>query len=295
MLACLLEKRANLARTQRHERALEIGSLGGDEVDAGLLGQRLGKERLAVAGRPLEHDTLDRPHAQTPCGGRVFEHAHDLAHLALEAIHARDVVKRHARLAHDLERVAAIARQLVYRNSKGAKNEGVEQEVDKRVHHIARIGRTCDLRPANKQALLEVGRVGIVRAVQGMRLVVLEGEVHAVLGNLRLVDLLLGHLLGKFLVRHGSRGGLPQRPYQHGDRCDCAHHRNDRAPVQAHARLCLLRLLCLRRAGCRHGQRPFIETTVTWRRAGRAQSARRTMIPHWFLGFLLFPHMASSF
>ena len=262
MLARLFEKRANLARTQRHERALEIGSLGGDEVDARLLGQRLGKERLAVAGRSLEHDALDRPHAQTPCGGRVLEHAHDLAHLALEAIHARDVVKRHARLAHDLERVATIARQLVYRNSKGTENEGVEQEVDERVHHIARIGRACDLCPANKQAFLEVGRVGVVRAIQGMRLVVFDGEIHAVLGNLRLVDLLLGHLLGKFLVCHGSRRGLPQRPYQHDNRCDCAHNRNDRAPVQAHARLCLLCLLCLRRAGCRHGQRPFIETTA---------------------------------
>ena len=254
MLAGLFEQRANLARTQRHEGALEVSALGGDEIDARLLSQRLGKERLAVAGRPLENDALDRPHAQASRSTGVLEHAHNLAHLALEAVHAGDVVERHARLAHDLERVAAVACQLVYRNSKGAENEGVEQEVDECVHHIAGVGRACDLRTTHKQALLEVGRVGVVRAVQRVRLVILQREKHAVLGNLRLVDLLLRHLCGKFLIRHGSRRGLPQRPNQRRDRHDQARSGNKRAFVQVQAPLCLL---CLRRAGSRHRQMSF--------------------------------------
>mmetsp|Transcript_23619 Transcript_23619/g.50895 ORF Transcript_23619/g.50895 Transcript_23619/m.50895 type:complete len:404 (-) Transcript_23619:1377-2588(-) len=91
--ASFLEELANIRLRLAEPHGEKLWALNGDEVGGALVGDGLGKQRLAAAWRAVKEDALRRAHAELlELVGVVDRVLHNLLELALDALEAADVL-----------------------------------------------------------------------------------------------------------------------------------------------------------------------------------------------------------
>ena len=140
VLLALLEEVAHAARAHAHEHLLEVGAADRVEGHLRLAGDGLGEEGLARAGRPHEEDAARDARAELRELLRVLQELHDLRHVLLGLIDARDVLERHlagalvlvhqprARLAEGEHAARAAAHHLAVDEEPHERGEDAEDE-----------------------------------------------------------------------------------------------------------------------------------------------------------------------
>mmetsp|Transcript_12337 Transcript_12337/g.18993 ORF Transcript_12337/g.18993 Transcript_12337/m.18993 type:complete len:771 (-) Transcript_12337:482-2794(-) len=97
----LVEEVAHISLGLAEPHGQQLGALHGDEVRVALVGDGLGQQGLAAAGRPVEEHALGGAHAELLELARVLHGVlHQLLQLALDVLQAADVVPGHVRHLH---------------------------------------------------------------------------------------------------------------------------------------------------------------------------------------------------
>ncbi len=184
------EEQLDLHRAEGHQRALEVRAFGGDELHAALLSQCAGEEGLAVSRRAFKDHALDRTDAVLFGFGGRFHVIDDRHQVALDILHAGDILKLHAGMADDLEGVQIGGEQLPEAEKDQPDEEQVEDRVEDGVQAGVFIGMVRDRDAFQQQLFLEavaarvVGlilRVGIVQPVNDFIRVKIHGADGAVI------------------------------------------------------------------------------------------------------------------
>ena len=145
-LARLVEHVAHVRLRLAEPHGEQLGALDRDEVGLALVGDGLGEQRLAAAGRAVEEDAARRRHAELEELLRMLDRILDeLLELALDVLEAADVLPRH--VGHLDDRFAQGARvalaegplEVLVRDGERVEHFGVDAlllEVDE-VHLLA--------------------------------------------------------------------------------------------------------------------------------------------------------------
>ena len=109
LLARLAEQPPDARRAEAGEHLDERGRRLGEELGVRLVGHRLGEQRLAGAGRPVQQDALRHLRAELAEALRVAQELHDLAQLVLRLLDAGHVLppRPTAEVGLDLLRLGA--------------------------------------------------------------------------------------------------------------------------------------------------------------------------------------------